>query len=779
MDPASSFQGLTPSISEPKQQESITNVKKQGKVGVSNNRPKALLIGGVALTAFGFLGMALGASSLILPPISGGLILSCAIVAVIGISMLVVNGIRESRAKDRANIPPSENVPKTQPKLEVETESDPVEEVEVGVAIPQLFTEEDLGPKVKPRRAPLPTPVKLVEAYSIDIGNPEKFTKEVERLVDNGAYYKKSFAEISISDCVQVPLNLVNECRYDIRSVQNEDKKSVGKKINAHQNEKKFFMNVHPKNIVGSSLKWEAKALISGDEKMLSIPNAVTPTSIRSKDNKENHLANFQMQIDKDTKQLCITCAVIDTKVKADEFICGLIDALESCNFAGPPVALRLVSLQLNSQTIEKHLIEPQHELTRYIESELRERISPERHGVFIPEAPIVSHINLALDLASTLPERIEKNPAYSLSADGFAAQCLWLAEDIRSMEDPGVDSSKFSELVDEIASRSLKLSSCLESLRKKKSSSTDDHQLILQLQKELLSEITAMSESFGRLEVLFKSIPKPTAGQLMLLNKIRVLTLLNRKEVDGAPLLRNQEVELTLISTMMLKCVTQINCKSGLDRTGLARSMWDSLKVMNKQFREEFISRGEDSERAAALAFEKLVQLIVDQDRLNVELDLKQKKLAMESSLSNAKTLEDVSRETIDGFSIRSALIQTIKSAGTEEEQNRLLNALKYEDLIGANMLSVALPITLDSTGVAGLKYDHTDHYLSVGNPHPLKRLPMFIRTKEGKTIQLYRYQKGIMGAENLVFGAFQHRRVFTQAGRELVQRLSLLRGT
>jgi hypothetical protein len=293
----------------------------------------------------------------------------------------------------------------------------------------------------------------------------------------------------------------------------------------------------------------------------------------------------------------------------------------------------------------------------------------------------------------------------------------------------------------------------------------------LLVSQRSLQAEMGAIANSFNTLNIDLNKIcdsGKSTAEQIMMKNEIQILNLLIGKQTGNGQgaldMSRNQELELSLILDILLGSITEINCKSGLDRTGLVRCMWDSLNSMKEQFYKEYTAIGLSSKEADAKSLEKLIELVLKQEEHTFELNVIQSEQAKSSSM-------------------RKDLIATIEKTYPDnlEKQNALKNTLFYQDLIFANFLSVAQPITFLSTGVAGLKYGHGNTSFGVsipGNPHPLARLPMFVSTIDGSTIQLYTFARWFgMGPAGL--SSLGHRMPYlTEEGRLLLQRCSNMRG-
>lgn len=688
------------------------------------------------------------------------------------------------------------------------------------------------------------------------------------KIIANVSSYKNNLAVLDIfpEQGIVIPNRLVNDCIGDAILKKMTNKKT----LRETSNKEEPFNNARPLNVPQSKQVWEAKAITQTLSEEQSGPvkitkkeietkdNAAIPTSLRDIDHPEvNHLANFKVQIDRKDGHICITCGVIDTQKKADEFIAGLISSLKARAPQTPPIPLRIVLHQVNSSSGEKKLVSGQHEMSHYIEKQLRTLMTPDdlrKAGLrnFPNDTPIVVHINASLNLTSALPLSMEDSLSYTLNLDGLAAQSIWCLGDfaeavnlvgsevegrelgkiidnsigiinsyveiskikknieelnkslskgdseLESVESQIEKINEFDSLTDEAAVNKLK---ALEEKREVLKSNAEsrlsltqnpqvrkfikEKELELKSKQALLSkDLKEIAQSYHAFQSVLSKIEKPTADQIMAQNKSRVLGLLIAKQtqsIDGikfSNFSRNQEIELSLILDMMLGITTEINCKSGLDRTGLARSMWDSLRTMKEQFSQEFIKQGiTDPQEIEALACQRLIDLVLQHDDLSKELDHFQMELIPKFEGNIARNLTETSNKP-GTIPIRKKLIDAIqvKYSNDRKRMDALVNALNYQDLIAANLLSVAQPITMESTGMAGLKYGHGK--ITPGNPHPLKRLPMFVSTEDGKIIQLYEVKYAGVGKESIFGGIGAEEHFFTPAGLELVERLSQQRG-
>lgn len=629
-----------------------------------------------------------------------------------------------------------------------------------------------------------------------------------QRLVSNAGGYKQqlSLCDILPNHGLVIHADLIIDAIFDLELQQNVDKKAIKDANNAIRP----FAHCGALLVPQSTRVWTSMAICqttNSDDlaaKQIEVRNhQTTPTSLRNDVHpEENDLANFKVQIDERNDRVCITCGAIDTQKKADEFIAGVFETLKLRKALVGPLPtfsrLRIALHQVNSHWTDGKLIPKQHNISRYIENRLRDLLTAEKAAEMglhpLQDMPIVAHTNNSLNRATLLPR--EDSVSNFLNLDAWAAKALWMIEDVegegplpQQMESAYrnllLATKELRELRAEISTIKDRIESDSTGICARQSSENLSSKL-LERQQMLIAQLKEIVLACNQLQTAIQAIEKPMPAHLMLHNQTRVLALLIAKQTyflqaqEVPAFSRNQELELALISDMLLGCVTEINCKSGLDRTGLMRSLLDALKTMKEQFALQLEKSGVKTGEIAAKSYEKVIELILQQDKLTQELDDLQVSLMPSFKECIATQLENMSQTKACGEPFRQKLIEIIRSKYDSDQGHMaaLLNALTYQDLVCANLLRIAQPITLDSTGVIGLKYGHSKNSVT-GNPHPLKRLPMFICTSEGKMIQLYHMQYTLLGCETsfLSKGALKH--FFTPAGLHLLERLSQKRGS
>ena len=152
-------------------------------------------------------------------------------------------------------------------------------------------------------------------------------------------------------------------------------------------------------------------------------------------------------------------------------------------------------------------------------------------------------------------------------------------------------------------------------------------------------------------------------------------------KECGLEKLTAAQEVGLHLSLDIVLKIISEINCKSGLDRTGFIRALAMALSKSELENPYEFL--------------------------VNFE--------------SNVKKVDAKIRALGDHLSYEAFL----ESLTDEQKQ-----VVRFQSTMHQELLAVAKPITDRSTGKLGVRWNHPSKLGK--NPHPLPYLPAFIKNTD-----------------------------------------------
>lgn len=502
---------------------------------------------------------------------------------------------------------------------------------------------------------------------------------------------------------------------------------------------------------------------------------------------RDSHLPNIKVQNDSKLGHLTITCGLIDTPLKADEFVETVKNELAKRKADLPHLKVRICLHQLNSRAAEKKYVENQHRMSRYIEEKLKVSLNdPEfclAHALVSPgNSPIVTHENSAFNVASEISPW-EDSDNQTMNLEAYVVRLFWGLDAIRE----GLTEQQ-NRYVENLEKLGLALR---ETLGEKKraldslTSSKDKKEAKLELDETQKQ----MTKLIKELRTFLEGVP--STKDLYRNSVLSLLIDITRQAVptsqEYADRVRVTQVERNFILDMITGSISEMNCKSGLDRTGLARSLWDAMATMMKNKVDELEKEGMTPEKAKKRALIYLINLVNNQDELSkmhnsfIEDFLETRDINYKVKLETptAPYKGDFRKEYLKFLQSHiSKIVQNydLKMLGKVGNSADLLEALQdalhYQDLVGYHLLSVGLPVTQASTGVAGLKYNHTKESKSwaisgfinqhlVGNPHPLRRMPAFIQQEDGQVIRLIEGETAL-----------------TDAGYDLFERLSSKRG-
>jgi hypothetical protein len=553
--------------------------------------------------------------------------------------------------------------------------------------------------------------------------DPQASRKETvaKEIVEKGAVYKKHLKSTPYpqdsTQLLQIPASVVEDAKRETFKLL-KNKESGKKYLEAAALKANPFLQAPDIYAQNQQAVWKSYRL----------ENQILQGATYGTSEKPGHLCNIKVQYDAALDQLVITCGVINTKQKADEFVAVLKSELEK-RASDRIVPVRIALHQLNSYgqiqidimgwnlvkgTLigEKALITNQHEMSRYIEQKLRQDVLTasfcKKHGLVKPRStePIVTHDNTAFNIASQLNiGEDEINQLISLEA--YAARAIWSLEHI-SKETVDKDVLyKLSLLRSRLGLIRTKIVRAKETglaekkLEKLQNTAREGMQELIELTTKIATQ--ADEQGSDRLtfiaNVLMQSLPQTGSD-----TRVRI-----------------REVERNFLFDMLLGTIVEMNCKSGLDRTGMARALWDSLMSIRREVPGD---KGLDV----------LIDLVNKQDALSAENNKLMNEFLQAKGISVMEDLEKPSLVYKGNF--RKDYIDYLNSKVSDPKHRAdLTRALHYQDLVAYHLLTVALPITQESTGVVGLKYNHKSKFGA--NPHPLNRIPMIMQTEDGALIR------------------------------------------
>lgn len=444
-------------------------------------------------------------------------------------------------------------------------------------------------------------------------------------------------------------------------------------------------------------------------------PGAVVPTSTRYADDPEvgNHLINCYMT--ESNGAGIIRTGVIDTPEKAAEFERAATVLNKQMGREDQPV--RVMSHQLNSPEREASMIKRQHKhlLARKSESFQAGHLNAPNNR-FYHHHKTFKGVPLISDFLSGEKKSHEQN------VEGMVQYLAWIVEDLQKSSD--LEVKAIASKLDQVGAQTIIAKQVevdqkfkeITDLESQIDESDDDDAIndyqnqINQIMQEIDNLRTQMIHGDGQktgLKELHKYITQvlPTIDlkseniqanpnlktfdeTLNLFGKL----LGSQLEIKGGEIDRNQEHLMLFALDKRLGVISAINCKSGLDRTGILFALFLSAmdlpedKVMDIALNWETYS----------LALNKLYKAKdYDADLVDAELS------KMGPLGQNLKTLFDMQHDVLQ------------------------------------HLLKVSLPITGLSTGIIGLKYQKG----IAENLLPLYCLPPVVKTEEGNIIRLFTY--------------------------------------
>jgi len=476
--------------------------------------------------------------------------------------------------------------------------------------------------------------------------------------------------------------------------------------------------------------------------------NSIRPTSDRVLGTYD--LNNIYVHID-GKGHISIRCGVVDTKDKAEQFVQAAVWALKRRQGLDlPKIPLRINMHQLNAFGVlhfgERTMIENENKMSRYIEQRIPTVL--EEKGVITPsKGPIVAHTNRCV--SGWYGVKGEEAKSHKVSVEGMAKQMVWLCQDIEEdkkterrfsaeefklfeakggldrlleeIKELGADSVKFQDELDrqtgslrvllnkiedckencrtaededqilEYKKDLTKLEREYESLLKSSSSGMDTLRVkmggienkIEDRRRELKGELRQFSKALYLYDKSLKgSDPKVHAATLIMADQMEM-----RGELELSKLTPGQMQGVESLFDRMLGCVSEFNCKSGLDRTGFKSALDNAI-----------------AQKAGD-----------DQDKLNFILGFAKREASMRRELKSASKGKA-------SFDMKAWL----------RHNKQYKDIYEFQGRVWSELMAVGREITERSTGVPGFQWHQ--HVRKKWNPmeqnkHPIPFIPAFVR--------------------------------------------------
>lgn len=536
--------------------------------------------------------------------------------------------------------------------------------------------------------------------------------------------YKSSLESVNYNDGkLLLPSTLVMESHVD-SLVSTQCNKPL---VQEYAINGKAHENAQP--VKGSGESWNAKSVEKQRFKFVSQTNQVVP-SLQSPSTKASDLTNIHYQTN--GEQVRVSTGEINTIDKAKE----LMSVIEGARNGKKPT--NIVVLQFDSTRNAAATVRDEHNSTHFMNRQLGNSDNPNP----------VAHINLSLDGSNSYSQSLHGISAIASQLNVPTISLMKMSTELNLSESRKFDLEKQIEdinrnLKDATPEETAKLKADLQE-KKNEISSLDASiaKLIPNINKELSNLIVSCKERAQR-------VPKLALSLTILASLI--------SQYPGAipakqpPLSRTAEIELhLLLAKTMSNSTLVLTDKDGLDETGFVKALADGLDALVKKFEGEGTPPNE--------ALEKAYQLILKMDEHSAKIDshiapiLDQNRKDVISDLTHYETTPE------NDFHLM------LKAHLDNLDDEDLQNAWFYKQQVALNLFKVALPATIEGTGLVGLdlaKY-----------PDILKRLPNALITDDNKVIQLYTRTTGMFS------GFFSKQsQVPTEAGAALIFRNAKLR--
>jgi len=615
----------------------------------------------------------------------------------------------------------------------------------------------------------------------------EKIVNKGPRLVEAHAAYK--MYEPSTKNAttpLEIPTNLLENPKKAFHN------KTVVAQIAAR---KDLHKNIDSKETsIGTMLAYSFERTAEGKVKL--VPGEVTPTSflggLDPHKAEREHLKNAYAIVVNGKPYGIIRTGVIDNKQRMEEFVALLREVrtqiIEESKTSAKPLdekfKLRVMSQQLNhfEQSAEKQMIENQHKWMAAATIKMKNEGIGE-----------VMHINTPSNrwyLASKrwyIPGFIAKGEKLSReqNLDSWGTKIRWMKEtknidmpsrrprtklesidfatalitlkssleayktSVPSFKESATNTLTYQDLISANLARTAELEERIEDPLMSDYGISQDKKEIKQLENELKvareAQKTILTRDYlylGIEERKLKSAVKPLNADDK--NKLQTVSLMKKLlgsqlEIKGQSLDKGQEGMIIHLLNHKLGVTSQVNCKSGLDRSAI----WHSIKLALEQLLSN--PKKFDSAFAMVMEWEPLTHKLN-----NVVSQFGLKKF-------NAWLDGDVALENQDRAEIEKLLGFDSKTTQNDVDQlkNKFRDVIEFRKLVVNNMIRISVPITLASTGLLGLKWSpgtwqenpvalnfipshvHVNKYFGTvdGKPHEIKK---FAGIVDGKKVEV-----------------------------------------
>lgn len=502
------------------------------------------------------------------------------------------------------------------------------------------------------------------------------------------------------------------------------------------------------------------------------------------------HLTNAYSRLDDNTAHVMMGCGLIDTELKAREFI-EIMKGLPKERAEG-----NWIFHQLNSFTKEKQAILSTHAQVPYIEKEL---IDAGFQTSFL-------HVNTCYNVCFSATA--EKAAFKEINREGLFKMAGLVCNETQLLQQACPNLKTFANRVDIILNWIKKIKITEEKIRNwsqnaaaaaPKVKLSDLKAEVIQYNQKIDGDMKPILEELAFCITQLTEIKPPNLAVKRALLFYQLLDDIFMNQLDSAkPMSPTSEIERYLLLYRMLNLKPVFICKKGLDRSGAVRALAEAQYHLEELFYKAALETQKEEKVPDAARFEAqqdLYFLLKEMDTRKAELFRLTLEIAAELQFPLVKDLNDEKTESaakvaqdnlvrgqtpiqnehqkIIPTNLRNSLQKKLEEKIDVEKATDLYHFQVYlEMVLGASLLEQEK--TLNDSGALGFKYHHDDPrwlYRKAKNPHPPERWPLFLLTDQNVPIQILEIHTGWLN------GFYKDPITITPAGLALTHRLSQLR--
>jgi len=261
----------------------------------------------------------------------------------------------------------------------------------------------------------------------------------------------------------------------------------------------------------------------------------------------------------------------------------------------------------------------------------------------------------------------------------------------------------------------------------------------------QLKTSLHGQYMELSQLEDDLKNINNKSPAQIEAMQKVFLMKQVLSSQLGLEKVERGQEGMLIHMLNDKLNVVGAINCKGGLDRTGF----WHAAKLAMLS-QEKII--GKDRSFALVRDWEKNTEIV---NRLNANLKGKE---PLEKYLNQNASLDDLKAKFGD------LIPPELTDENFADWKEKMGDVLQFRKMFLKNLIEIGIPITVASTGMAGIKWN--SGYCE--NLIPLNFIPAHIAVGKNETpVSLIKYDE-----QGRIKG-------LTRRGKGLIAKFNEIRGS